>query len=110
MVFLAFDVFIIIFCIGMACVIFFVLCCYRSIVAFVYAMIIREGASEDEIQTLPKYRFRQLNPFGTFDYDKKLEIVGERLEAGNNSDINELVLCPEDSVSTISQSSYVLLF
>ncbi|KAF3441418.1 hypothetical protein FNV43_RR15332 [Rhamnella rubrinervis] len=108
MVFLAFDVFIIIFCIGMACVIFFVLCCYRSIVAFVYAMIIREGASEDEIRTLPKYRFRQLNPFGTFDYDKKLEIVGERLEAGNSSHINELVLCSEDSVSTVSQSSSVL--
>lgn len=102
MVFLALDVFIIIFCVGIACVFFFALCCYRSIVALSYAMMFREGASEDDIQTLPKYRFRQLNPFETFNNDEKIEIVGESLETCNISHNNELALRAEDSVSTIS--------
>lgn len=102
MVFLAFDVFFIIFCIGMACVIFFGLCCFLPILAFAYAMTIREGASEDDIRTLPKYRFHQNNPVGTFDNVKKLEIVVERLDSDDNNNIKELVLSSEDSVSTVA--------
>ncbi|XP_015888427.2 E3 ubiquitin-protein ligase At4g11680 [Ziziphus jujuba] len=106
MVFLAFDVFFIIFCIGMACVIFFGLCCFLPILAFAYAMAIREGASEDEIQTLPKYRFHLHNPFGTCDNGKKLEIVVERLDSDNSSNVKELVLSSEDSECCICLSNY----
>lgn len=64
-------------------------------------MAIRDGASEDDIKRLPKYRFRQGSPFMNLDNDKKQEILRAQLESGNNNHINELVLNPEDSVSTI---------
>ena len=71
-------------------------------------MTIRDGASEDDIWNLPKYRFRQSNVLGTFDNDKKQEILKSQL-LGNNDHINDLVLHPEDSVSTIILSYLFLL-
>ncbi|PON80663.1 43kDa postsynaptic protein [Parasponia andersonii] len=106
-VFLAFDVFFIIFCIGMALVIFFALCCCIPIVAFAYSMAIRDGASEDDIKNLPKYRFRQGSPFMSLGNDKKHEILRAQLESGNNNHTNELVLNPEDSECCICLSRYV---
>ena len=105
-VFLAFDLFFIIFCIGMAFVIFFALCCCIPLVAFAYAMTIRKGASEDDIDSLPKYRFRQANPMGIFDNDG-MKVVGA-MESGNSNSVNELSLHPEDSVSANSSSFFFL--
>lgn len=101
MVFLAFDLFFILFCIGMACVVFFSLCCCIPIVAFAYAMTAREGASEEDIRTLPKYTFRQAPVLGTFDRAKERELVGAKLELDTNHRIKELALHPEDSVSNL---------
>ncbi|KAH9612001.1 hypothetical protein KSS87_000033 [Heliosperma pusillum] len=56
-VFLALDVFFMIFFIGVACIICVALFCCVPIVAIVYAMTIREGASVDDIRQLPKYTF-----------------------------------------------------
>jgi len=103
-VFLAFDLFFIIFCIGMAFVIFVALCCCIPLVAFAYAMTIRKGASEDDIGSLPKYRFRQANPMGIFDNDG-MKIVGAMV-SGNSNSVNELSLQPEDSVSPNSSSFF----
>ncbi|KAL5546891.1 hypothetical protein UlMin_006578 [Ulmus minor] len=105
-VFLAFDVFFILFCIGMALVIFTALCCCIPIVAFAYSMTIRDGASEDDIRNLPKYRFRQTDVLRTFDNDKKQEILKSQL-LGNNDHINDLVLHPDDSECCICLSRYV---
>lgn len=58
-VFLALDVFFMIFCIGIAFVICLALFCCIPILAIAYTMTIREGASEDEIKLLPKYRLHQ---------------------------------------------------
>ncbi|KAG2689881.1 hypothetical protein I3760_09G161400 [Carya illinoinensis] len=104
-VFLAFDVFFIIFCIGMAFVIFFALCCCIPIVAFAYAMTIREGASEDDIRSLPKYRFRQANPLG-FDKEK-MKVARARVQSASSNHVNELCLHPEDSECCICLSRYV---
>ncbi|KAJ7942522.1 E3 ubiquitin-protein ligase [Quillaja saponaria] len=104
-VFLAFDVFFIIFCIGMACIIFFALCCCVPIVAFAYAMSIREGASEEDIRSLPKYRFRHSRLF-LFDDDKK-QVVRTRMDLGNSNYNTELSLHPEDSECCICLSQYV---
>lgn len=103
-VFLAFDVFFIIFCVGMAFIIFFALCCCIPIVAFAYAKTIREGASEEDIRSLPKYRFRQANPLGIFD-DDRMKFEWARVESANRNHVNELSLHPEDSVSTNALSS-----
>ncbi|XP_074306824.1 E3 ubiquitin-protein ligase At4g11680-like [Silene latifolia] len=56
-VFLALDVFFMIFFIGVACIICVALFCCLPIVAIAYAMTIREGASVDDIRQLPKYTF-----------------------------------------------------
>ncbi|KAG2685360.1 hypothetical protein I3760_10G121800 [Carya illinoinensis] len=105
-VFLAFDVFFIIFCIGTAFIIFFALCCCIPLVAFAYAMTIRQGASEDDIRSLPKYRFCQANPLGTFDNDK-MKVAGARMESVNSNYTNERPLHPEDSECCICLSQYV---
>lgn len=54
---LALDVFFMILCLGIAFVICLALFCCVPILAIAYAMTIKEGASEDEISLLPKYRF-----------------------------------------------------
>ncbi|KAG6596184.1 E3 ubiquitin protein ligase RIE1, partial [Cucurbita argyrosperma subsp. sororia] len=103
-VFLAFDLFFILFCVGMAFVVCFSLCCCIPIVAFAYAMTTREGASDEDIRTLPKYTFRQAPVFGTFNKEQKP--VGARLELDNDHHIKELVLHPEDSECCICLSQY----
>ncbi|XP_057971982.1 E3 ubiquitin-protein ligase At4g11680-like [Malania oleifera] len=105
-IFLAFDVFFMIFCIGMACVIFFALFCCIPIVAIAYAMTIKEGASEDDIRILPKYRFHEANSLMAFDNDKN-QTVGTIVELGNNDCPRELVLRSDDSECCICLSRYV---
>ncbi|KGN54665.1 E3 ubiquitin-protein ligase At4g11680 [Cucumis sativus] len=105
-VFLAFDVFFIIFCTGMAFVGFFAVCCIIPFLAYGYTMNFLEGASEDEIRALPKYRFHQDNPLESFDNDKKQE-VGMTLEPGYNGHTTEHTLNAEDSACCICLAQYV---
>lgn len=99
MVFLAFDVFFMIFCIAMACIIFLLLfCCFPILATVAYAMTIGDGASENDIRSLPKYLYRPQNTVGAFQNEKKQEIDLTAVE-GNNISMQELVLHPEDSVS-----------
>ncbi|RVX04973.1 hypothetical protein CK203_019306 [Vitis vinifera] len=73
-VFLAFDVFFMMFCIGMACIFFFALFCCIPLAAIAYAMKIRE-----------------------VDDDKK-QALEAAVELGSSSSISDLALHPEDSV------------
>jgi hypothetical protein len=58
-VFLAFDVFFVVFCVALACVIgIAVCCCLPCIIAILYAVADQEGASEDDIRALPLFKFR----------------------------------------------------
>lgn len=98
MVFLAFDIFFIIFCIGMACVVFFALFCIIPIIALAYAMKIREGASEEDIKSLPMYMFSQSNSLVMVD-DNKKQLVNTKVDSCNGSHMSELSLNPDDSVS-----------
>ncbi|CAI9101053.1 OLC1v1038288C1 [Oldenlandia corymbosa var. corymbosa] len=95
-VFLAFDVFFMIFCIAMACVVFvFLVCCFPVLARVAYAMNIGDGASDDDIRTLPKYKYCRPKVSGAFrDCNKKQDDSGS-----NNYDVPELVLGVEDSVS-----------
>ena len=97
-VFLAFDIFFIIFCIGMACVVFFALFCIIPIIALAYAMKIGEGASEEDIRSLPMYMFSQSNSLVMVD-DNKKQLVNARVDSCNGSHMSELSLNPDDSVS-----------
>lgn len=72
-VFLAFDVFFVVFCVALFCVIgIAVCCCLPCIIAILYAVADQEGASEDDIKALPKYKFRQ--------------VTGDSWEAGVDED------------------------
>lgn len=70
-------------------------------------MTFLEGASEDEIRALPKYRFHQDDPLEPFDSDKKQD-VGMTLESGYNGHTTEHALNPEDSVSNNLIFTFIL--
>lgn len=62
--FLAFDVVIVLICAAVACFIgIAVCCCLPCILALLYAMADQEGATEEEIDQLPKYKFRMIKEF-----------------------------------------------
>ncbi|KAI6671671.1 hypothetical protein NL676_006556 [Syzygium grande] len=106
-VFLAFNVFFMIFCIGMAFVVFLALFCCIPILAIAYAVASSEGASEDIIRSLPKYRYRPASVLSTFNNLGMEEVLGARSGLGNNGSSGELFLHSEDSECCICLSSYV---
>ncbi|XP_074566328.1 E3 ubiquitin-protein ligase At4g11680-like [Curcuma longa] len=104
-VFLAFDVFFVVFCVALACVIgIAVCCCLPCIIAILYAVADQEGASEEDICQLPKYKFRQIE-----DSEKLDEISGPfsgiMTECGNDPPV-EHVLSAEDAECCICLSPY----
>ncbi|KAI3982342.1 hypothetical protein MKX01_037875 [Papaver californicum] len=108
-VFLAFDVFFAIFCIALACIIGVALCCcLPCIVAILYAFAVQEGASEDDINVLPKHKFRQMNQHEKSNADNRQEVVPVAvMEQSTCNIISELALPPEDSECCICLSQYV---
>lgn len=64
-------------------------------------MKLGEGASENDIKTLPKYRYCQSNTTTNFPYDYKTLEEGEY--------IPELSLNPEDSVSPFNPIPSILI-
>ncbi|KAJ3679131.1 hypothetical protein LUZ60_017142 [Juncus effusus] len=60
-VFLAFDVFFVVFCVALACFIgIAVCCCLPCIIALLYAVADQEGATEEDIRQLAKYKFNSV--------------------------------------------------
>ncbi|KAK1576628.1 hypothetical protein Q3G72_015374 [Acer saccharum] len=106
-VFLAFDVFFIIFCIVMACSFFLAIFCLIPIIAIAYAVATRKGACEDDIRSLPKYRYRLASPLRTVNNGEKQDAFGTGLESGSSNSSNELALYPEDSDCCICLCPYV---
>uniref|UniRef100_M1CQD7 RING-type E3 ubiquitin transferase n=1 Tax=Solanum tuberosum TaxID=4113 RepID=M1CQD7_SOLTU len=102
-VFLAFDVFFMIFCIAMGFVVFFAFFCFFPFIATVaYAMRLGDGASENDIKTLPKYRYGQLNTSGNLVKMKTGE--DHSISQLDSSDsVPELALQPDDSLVPISR-------
>ncbi|KAG6499193.1 hypothetical protein ZIOFF_038949 [Zingiber officinale] len=97
-VFLAFDVFFVVFCVALACVIgIAVCCCLPCIIAILYAVADQEGASEEDICQLPKYKFRKIE-----DSEKLDELSGRfsgiMTECGSDPPV-EHALSAEDAVS-----------
>lgn len=83
----------------MACIIFLLLFCFFPILATVaYAITIGDGASENDIRSLPKYLYRPQSTVEEFQSEKK-QGIGLTAVEGNNISMAELVLHPEDSVS-----------
>lgn len=106
-VFLAFDVLFVVFCVALACVIgIAVCCCLPCIIAILYAVANQEGASEEDISAVPKFVFHRT---GSFD-----KIAGEKLSSsrglmslvGTLDGPRERLLSAENAECCICLSAY----
>ncbi|EHA8590764.1 putative E3 ubiquitin-protein ligase [Cocos nucifera] len=100
-VFLAFDVFFVVFCVALACVIgIAVCCCLPCIIAILYAVGDQEGASDEDIRQLPKYKFRRIGDPEKIGGDISSLSGGIMTECGSDQPI-EHVLSAEDVVGSL---------
>lgn len=105
-VFLAFDVFFVVFCVALACVIgIAVCCCLPCIIAILYAVADQEGASEEDISLLPKYKFRSYGGSEKINGDKSGQHGGIMNVCGGESSHNR-PLSAEDAECCICLSAY----
>ncbi|KAM7256583.1 hypothetical protein ACFE04_012324 [Oxalis oulophora] len=104
-VFLGFDVFFVVFCVALACVIgIAVCCCLPCIIAILYAVADQEGASKEDIDQLSKFKFRRVSD-EKLPGDSQGPHGGIMTECGTDSPI-EHVLSPEDAECCICLSAY----
>lgn len=106
--FLAFDVFFVVFCVSLACIIgVAVCCCLPCIIALMYAVAEQEGASEEDINMLPKYKFQRTGSFAKAGADMAgpsggvLSILGATVGAAE-----ERALPAEDAECCICLCAY----
>nr|GMD34794.1 E3 ubiquitin-protein ligase At1g63170-like [Ipomoea batatas] len=96
--FLAFDVFFVVICVAVACVIgIAVCCCLPCIIAILYAVADQEGATKEDIERLPKYKFKRLGDFEKQNGEIQESFGGVMTECDTDSPI-EHVLPPEDAL------------
>lgn len=103
-VFLAFDVIFAIFCVVLACLIGIALCCcLPCIIAILYAIAGQEGASDADLNILPKYRFQTCK-----DEDRVGSPTGRMIpiETSSGYITNERILLAEDAECCICLCSY----
>ncbi|KAI4340729.1 hypothetical protein MLD38_025538 [Melastoma candidum] len=103
-VFLAFDVFFAIFCVVLACLIGIALCCcLPCIIAILYAVAGQEGASEADLNILPKYKFQIIS-----NGEKPVVGAGKMVPVETSSGYlaNEQLLLPEDAECCICLTAY----
>ncbi|KAM3264439.1 hypothetical protein P3L10_001433 [Capsicum annuum] len=74
--FIAFDVFFVVICVAAACLIgIAVCCCLPCLIAILYAVADQEGATKEDVERLPKYKFRRLG-----DFEKQMARFKNHLE------------------------------
>ncbi|XP_073291243.1 E3 ubiquitin-protein ligase At1g63170-like [Primulina huaijiensis] len=104
--FLAFDVFFVVICVAVACVIgIAVCCCLPCIIAILYAVADQEGATKEDIERLPKYKFRKIGDFEKQNGEIQESFGGIMFECDTDSP-TEHVLPLEDAECCICLSSY----
>ncbi|GAB4844436.1 hypothetical protein Ancab_037800 [Ancistrocladus abbreviatus] len=104
--FLAFDVFFVVICVAVACLIgIAVCCCLPCIIAILYAVADQEGATKEDIERLPKYKFRRLGDFEKQNGEIQESFGGVMTECDSSTPI-EHVLSPEDAECCICLCPY----
>ncbi|CAO2835056.1 unnamed protein product [Amaranthus hypochondriacus] len=104
--FLAFDVFFVVICVVVACVIgIAVCCCLPCIIAILYAVADQEGASREDIDRLPKYKFRSLGQSEKKNGEIQESFGGIMTECDSDTP-NEHALSAEDAECVICLTSY----
>ncbi|GMH22489.1 hypothetical protein Nepgr_024332 [Nepenthes gracilis] len=104
--FLAFDVFFVIICVAVACVIgIAICCCLPCIIAILYAVADQEGATKEDIECLPKYKFRRIGDFEKQNGEIQESFGGIMTECDSDMPIVH-VLSLQDAECCICLSSY----
>eukprot|EP00250_Pteridium_aquilinum_P032898 c4915_g1_i1 orf=194-1354(+) len=107
-VFLAFDVLFVVFCVALACVIgIAVCCCLPCIIAILYAVADQEGASEEDISALPKFNFQRTGSFDVSLGEKSSPSKGVmNLIVGSADGAKDRLLSAENAECCICLSAY----
>ncbi|KAH9604449.1 hypothetical protein KSS87_020220 [Heliosperma pusillum] len=104
--FLAFDVFFVVVCVVVASIIgIAVCCCLPCIIAILYAVADEEGATKEEIERLPKYKFKRLGEIEKPSGEIQESFGGVMIECDTDTPI-EHALSAEDAECVICLSSY----
>ncbi|EPS63490.1 hypothetical protein M569_11294, partial [Genlisea aurea] len=104
--FLAFDVFFVVICVAVACIIgLAVCCCLPCIIAVLYAVGDQEGATKEDIERLPKYIFRRIGDFEKQNGEIQESFGGIMTETDSESP-SERVLPLEDAECCICLCTY----
>ncbi|KAF3448507.1 hypothetical protein FNV43_RR09220 [Rhamnella rubrinervis] len=105
-IFLGFDVFFVVFCVALACIIgIAVCCCLPCIIALLYAVADQEGASKEDIEKLSKFKFRKVGNNEKLIDETQGPVGGVMTECGTESPI-EHSLWQEDAECCICLSAY----
>ncbi|XP_061364206.1 E3 ubiquitin-protein ligase At1g12760 isoform X2 [Gastrolobium bilobum] len=105
-VFLGFDVFFVVFCIALACIIgIAVCCCLPCIIALLYAVADQARASKEDIEQLSKFKFRRTESNEKLAGSTQGPVGGIMTECHADSPI-EHVLSDEDAECCICLSAY----
>ena len=107
-VFLGFDVFFVVFCVALACVIgIAVCCCLPCIIAVLYAVADQEGASKEDIEQLTKFKFRKVGDVNKHAGDEEAQgnTEGVMTECGTDSPVEHTIL-QEDAECCICLCAY----
>ncbi|KAH9618245.1 hypothetical protein KSS87_001649 [Heliosperma pusillum] len=104
--FLAFDVFFVVICVVVACIIgIAVCCCLPCIIAILYAVADQEGATKEDIERLTKYKFRRLGEIEKPSGEIQESFGGIMTECDTDSPV-EQALSAEDAECVICLSAY----
>ncbi|KAF7828307.1 E3 ubiquitin-protein ligase [Senna tora] len=105
-VFLGFDVFFVVFCVALACIIgIAVCCCLPCIIALLYAVTDQEGATKEDIDQLSKFKFQRIDSNEKLAGEAQGPVGGIMTECGTDSPI-ERNLSEEDAECCICLSAY----
>lgn len=104
--FLAFDVVFVIICVAIACLVgIAVCCCLPCIIAILYAVADQEGATKEEIDSLPKFEFRIVGSPEKADGEIQESPQGTMVECNTDSPV-ERPLSKEDAECCVCLCAY----
>ncbi|KAF5464192.1 hypothetical protein F2P56_014286 [Juglans regia] len=104
--FLAFDVVFVLICVAVACLVgIAVCCCLPCIISILYVVTDQEGATEEEIDQLPKFRFQKIGDVEKVNGETQESFRGMITECDTDTPI-ERVLSQEDAECCICLSAY----
>ncbi|XAR53176.1 hypothetical protein NMG60_11021614 [Bertholletia excelsa] len=104
--FLALDIFFVVFCVALACVVgIAVCCCLPCIIAILYAVADQEGASREDVDQLPKFKFRRFHDMEEVNGEIQGSLAGVMTECDTEKAI-EHVVSLEDAECCICLCTY----